>query len=286
MQGTIQSLHVYPIKSAAGIELRSAAIKPAGFEMDRRWMLINDENGFVSQRQLPKMALLSVAISDDLLLIDYPGCPTLQIPIEPQATGEELDATMHRRDEKIKVIAEDNSISAWFSEALEKPLRLVRISPNFTRRIPDDPDSDTNKVELADGFPYLVTSTASLAQLNDRLLEIDPSKVPLEMKRFRPNIVIDIKEPWAEMRQGLSLKNADGTIEFELAKTCQRCGIPQINPNTAERDTGAELHKLLKDLYPNSERPSNDFGQNAIPVKGIGEQIEAGMKIGISGDKS
>ena len=282
MQGTIQSLHIYPIKSASGIELNNATIQRAGFDLDRRWMLINEANGFVSQRQIPKMALLSVSISDHLLCVNYPGQPELQIPIESSGSGEEIDATMHRRDESIKVIAEDKSISAWFSDALEKPLRLVRISPRFTRRIPDDPNSDTSEVELADGYPYLITSTASLARVNDRLLEHNPHTPPLEMKRFRPNIVIDIDEPWAEMHPGLSLKNPEGTIEFQLAKTCQRCGIPQINPTTSEKDTGVELHRFLKDLYHDAERASNDFGQNAIPVKGTGREIKTGMEIEIS----
>lgn len=289
MKAIIKSLHQYPLKSAGGMGLVQAEIGRGGFCWDRHWMLIDQTNRFVSQRQLPRMALLSTTmVNNKKLVVSYPGLPDLSISTSTINQSSMIEATMHRSDEVIPVVSTGEHTAEWFSKALlfdtEKyqSLRLVAHANGHTRRVPDLPDSTEYEVKLADGYPYLVASMASMAKLNDKLLEFDPHLEPMQMQRFRPNIVIDIDKPWAEMMSGLVLKNKQGTIQFKLAKPCQRCGIPQVNPATGEADVPAELHKVLKSLNANLNQPNNYFGQNAIVEHGIGKSLEVGMELEIS----
>lgn len=282
MRGVIQSLHSYPLKSAGGCDLSEAVVGMPGFPGDRVGMLIDNSNRFLSQRRIPRMALLSARISGNALCLEYPGQEGIRIPIDVPAGAGKVFATMHRKEEQIQVIDAGVEAAEWFSKVLGiQNIRLVWIDPNFSRKIPDDPGGE---VMLADGYPYLITSSASLDLLNDRLVEADPLLAPLTMQRFRPNIVVDIEEPWAEMKEGLQLQTVDGSIFFRLAKPCQRCGIPQIDPATGERDIGSIVHKTLKDLCYGLAVPSNCFGQNAIPVTGIGEVLKTGMEIELTPD--
>ena len=277
MEARIASLHIYPLKSAGGIALETAPLRANGFPLDRRWMLVDGDGRFLSQRRVPKMALLSTLISADHLQIDFPGLEPLTVPLTPPTSGPR-DAIMHRSDERIAVLDEGENAANWMVEALGNrgQPRLVRIDPDFRRPIPDDV---AGEIELSDGYPYLVASTASLALLNDGLIATGVPEAPVDMARFRPNIVLDLPEPWVEMQTGSVLLDAGGQPLLDLVKPCQRCTIPQVDPASGERDLGPELHRVLKQLSARAAEPGNHFGQNAVPREGALAELRVGQML-------
>ena len=284
MEARVAGLYAYPLKSARGVELKEAKLGSKGLPWDRHWMLIDEKKQhFVSQRKIPGMALLSTALLHDRLEVGFPDFQNLSVPFEsPEANP--FGATMHQEGEDIQVIDEGGEAANWFSEIFKDHLRLVRIAPGFNRRVPDSLKEDNDFVELSDGYPYLVTSNASLDLFNSRFCEQGESDSVIEMERFRSNIVIDIAEPWAEMAAGLSLQNENGSIKFSLLKPCKRCGIPQVNPSTGKLDIGAALHRVLTGLNSDHELgPDNVFGQNAILKSGWEELLQVGQRLELRG---
>lgn len=278
MNVTIQSLTTYPLKSAGGVTLPSAELEITGLPSDRRWMLVDEANRFVSQRRLPGMALLSTSLSSEGFVIRYPGHCPLDVDLSV-AAGDLFRATMHRSDEPLAVRGAGEQAANWFTECFAGSgigdLRLVRLDDGFQRPIPDRPDDSGQQVQLSDGYPFLVASQSSLDLVVEHLGGRDAGQT--EMKRFRPNIVINGAGPWQEMQSNLVLVNETGTIRLRLAKPCQRCTIPQVNPDTGERDLPAELHQILKGLDGDRESPINCFGQNAILESGAGETVAVGQ---------
>ena len=284
MDVEIASLWIYPLKSASGISLNQVQLSHKGFIWDRQWMLINEDNRFVSQRQLSEMARIKTKLTSDCLELSFPDCPSLSVPLQrAERASSPIPATMHRRDETILVEDEGTAAADWLSEKLtssKSKLRLVRIARDFRRPIPDEGMGDilSESVDLADGYPFLVVGTASLDLLNDHLWESSAIEAPLGMERFRPNIILKTKTAWSEMKTGTMLVSEDHNIRFKLAKPCQRCGIPQVNQSTGARDVGAGLHQSLKQLS-REETPSNDFGQNAILETGEGKSLTVGQTL-------
>ncbi|MCW5921544.1 MAG: MOSC domain-containing protein [Saprospiraceae bacterium] len=250
----LSEIWIYPIKSLGGISLPTAKVQPRGLQYDRRWMLVDGAGRFVSQRELPHMALLGTSIEPPHLCVFVRENPLekinvpLEVPInEPEKMRVEVWG------DKCWANMLPQEINNWFSEKLKQNLRLV-FMPDTTRRWADGRYAPKGQhVSFADGFPFLVIGQSSLDDLNRRLAQ------PLPMNRFRPNFVFTGGEPFEEDAW------ADFTIRdvpFRGVKPCGRCVI-----TTTDQTTGIRAAEPLKTLST-FRKVGNKilFGQNAVWV--------------------
>lgn len=259
---TLSAIYVYPIKSCAGLSVSSWEVVPKGLRYDRQWMLIDAESRFLSQRKLPRMALIKPEIGADLLTVTAPGMPPLVLPLE-LSQGETVDTLIW--DDECPAVVAGVEADRWFSEFLQIDCRLV-CQPETTVRAVDPTYAQAgDKVFFSDGFPFLLVSENSLAALNQAM------KLDLSMTRFRPNLVVSGCDAYAE---DYWRRITIGAIDFRLPKPCSRCSVPTVDPETAE--TGKEplvtlnrLRKLGNKVY---------FGQNALHdqcgVLKVGDRVE------------
>jgi hypothetical protein len=215
----ISALYRYPVKSAAGIRLDTAQLDRFGIAGDRRWMLVDPDGGFVTQRELASLATLAVSDLDDGLVLSRGGSRFTV----PRPGPEAASRTVTVWKDAVEALDAGDPVSAWLFEQFRRPLRLVYL-PDSARR-PVDPDyaGSGDLVAFADGFPLLLTTDESLAELNTHLSE------PIGMARFRPNLVVTGAAPYAE--DGWRSLRVGG-LEFRVAKPCSRCVIPSIDPRT------------------------------------------------------
>jgi len=190
---TLSSLHIYPVKGLKGIDLPSARCTDRGLERDRRWMVVDAEGEFLSQREVPKMATVWTDLTDEALTLSAPDMPEVDVPLEPRPTAPIRVRVWRSVCDAIPVSSYADS---WLSEYLGLSCRLVYM-PESTRRL-SNPDYAKNGeiVSFADGYAYLVTTEASLADLNERMIARGARAIP--MNRFRPNLVISGATPFAE----------------------------------------------------------------------------------------
>jgi uncharacterized protein YcbX len=266
---TITALHTYPVKSCRGIALTRARIDATGLADDRHWMLVRPNGRFVTQRELPRLALIVTSVDASALTLSAPGVSSLVVPRD---AGETLrDVTVWKFNGRGIDCGE--SAARWCSDFLETPLRLVRFDADTPRECSREWTRDTRAVtEFSDGYPMLVISRASLADLNSRLPK------PLPMERFRPNIVIDGVEAYDEDR--IHELRADG-IALRIVKPCARCAITTTDQQTGERDGEEPLATLRKYRF-DSELRGVLFGQNVIPAQGIGATLHVGQDLEIA----
>jgi uncharacterized protein YcbX len=243
---SLSDLRVYPIKSCGGIAVDEWEVDERGLRHDRRWMLVDETGCFISQRELPRMALIKVRIESDGLVADAPGMPSLQVPFRPP-DGKPLLARVWDDFVETQTVDDDN----WFSEFLEVGCKLVYLPDESVRPVDAAYAEPGDRVGLADGFPFLLISEASLADLNARLEE------PLPMNRFRPNLVVGGCEPFAEDGwRGVRI----GKLTFRVVKPCARCTITTVDQESATK--GKEPLRTLARF----RRAGNKvlFGQNLI----------------------
>lgn len=217
----VKDIIIYPVKSMRGISLPKANAMKSGFQYDRRWMLIDEKNQFLTQRQIPEMALFQTSIADDHLVINR-NQESLTVGLE-ECTHQVIQTQVW--DDIASTIAVSRKADIWLSDMLGYKVRLVKII-NETGRWHHNKNYDiTLPVSLADGYPYLIAGTSSLDLLNRKL------NTPVPMNRFRPNIVIDTNTPheedtWNEVKIGpVTMKNM---------KPCGRCQVITIDQETAE----------------------------------------------------
>jgi len=258
----IAGLNFYPVKGCKGIGVQQATLAETGLLYDRHWMVVDASGRFVTQRELPRMALISTAIDSSALTLTAPGLPQLGVPL--MLPGATLAVTVWR--DTCSGIDQGLSAAAWFSAFLGQDLRLVRFDGSMRRR--SDPqytgEHDTH-TEFADGFAVLVISEASLADLNGRL------EVPVPMNRFRPNIVIAGVDAYDEDHL-LALGN--DRVELHIVKPCTRCPVTTTNQDTAE--VAIEPLRTLRTYRLHPVKGSATFGQNAIVVRGAGSILRVG----------
>lgn len=245
---SVSGIRVYPIKSAAGITLDEAVVEERGFRHDRRWMLV-DENGiFLSQREAPRLALIRVAITDDALVVEAPGMPALEVSLEPEPVDTVSNVIWHDVVESVPV---GEAAARWFREFLGIPCSLVYMPETSVRPVDPVYSATGDQVSLADGFPFLLLSEASLDDLNARM------ERPLPMDRFRPNLIVRGCGPFAE--DGWRRVRI-GPVDFRVVKPCARCVITLVDQQTAA--TGKEP---LRTLARYRRRGGEVFfGQNLI----------------------
>jgi uncharacterized protein len=280
LQATIARLFVYPIKSCAGVELPEALLTETGLEFDRAWMVVDAEGEFVTQRELPRMALIRPQMKHSEMVLRAPGMLALHIAFD------RVEQPVRVRVWQDEVAAYDmGDIAAqWFSDFLSQPgrprkLRLVRFDPEHKRL---SSLKWTGGIEaqnqFSDGYPLLVASEGSLAELNARLAAQGHAAVGIE--RFRPNIVLAGLEAHDEDRvELLHVRTDEGEARLQPVKPCSRCPIPDIDPDTAE--SSPEVGDLLR-TYRADPRVDGaiTFGMNAIVLQGIEHMLRRGQPVG------
>ena len=247
----LSSLHIYPVKSLAGISVHSALVQPRGLQYDRRWMLVDEQGMFVSQREVAELALLGTAIEPPFLVVFSRINPALrvEIPLEPPE-GALKPLAVQIWDDRCDALLLPGEINRWFSDILGRSLRLVYM-PDSTRRPTDAHYAPNGTVSFADGYPFLLIGQASLDDLNSRLAQ------PLPMNRFRPNFVVSGSAPFEE--DGWADFNI-GAVQFRGVKPCARCIIP-----TTDQDTALRAAEPLKTLATFRQRDHKIlFGQNVV----------------------
>ena len=269
----IAALNVYPVKSCAGIALRESLLIETGLEFDRSWMLVDEQGAFVTQRELPRMALVRPTLRTYDMVLRAPGMLALHLALDA------VDQPCRVRVWKDEVAAYDmgDLAARWFSDFLGPRLRLVRFDPE-QRRLSNREWSGDIEAENAfsDGYPLLVTSQAGLAELNQRLEAAGAAAATME--RFRPNLVLDGLEANGEDHlDEIAFETPDGPVRLKLVKPCSRCPIPDIDPLTAERGhaVGDTLAAYRADARLDGKIT---FGMNAVIVEGIERALQVGMQ--------
>lgn len=245
---TVSALYIYPIKSLGGIPVESAELSDRGFRHDRRWMLVDRQNQFISQRELPKMTWLQTAIEEDGLSIRHKRTgDNIKIPFQP--TGDPCTVTVWEDTCEARFV--DPLVDEWFSDMLSTPCRLVYMPEDSQRKVDPHYAHGEEITSFADAFPLLLIGQASLDHLNSRLDQ------PLTMERFRPNMVFTGGHPFQEDEMA-SFSIAG--VTFYGVKPCARCVITTIDLVTAEK--GREPLRTLGGF----RRQGNKilFGQNLI----------------------
>lgn len=247
---------MYPIKSCRGVTVDAARIGVRGFELDRRFMLIDAKNRFLTQRLYPKMAQIAVAIVDEARLdISAPGAASLSIPQSPNYGAEE-QVRIWRSTVVASIAGEE--INAWFSAVMGFSVRLAYLRDDQHRAVSNASAAFDDEVGFADDAPILLIGEGSLADLNSRL------ERPVTMQHFRPNIVVDTDQPFIEDHwQRIRISG----IELELAWDSARCTITTINPDTAISNPSGEPLETLK-AYRRKGRGVM-FGRNIL-IRGRG----------------
>lgn len=249
----LTEITIYPVKSLGGISLNSAITEKRGLQYDRRWMIVDVNNKFISQRELPEMALISCSFSGDSFRLSHKKNPMInfQIPFEIK-DGKAIEVMVW--SDRCDALHWSEEADAWLSEVLHHPCKLVYMPDSTTRNVEPEYGSATDITSFSDGYPFLIIGEATLAELNDRL----DDKIP--MNRFRPNFVFSGGAPFEEDNWG---RFTIGSSTFKAVKPCGRCMITTIN-----QDTAISNKEPLATL--SSYRKKNNkvlFGQNLLIEK-------------------
>ncbi len=263
-QMNVTGIFIHPIKSCQRLELEQAEVTPLGFVRDREFMLVDRNNRFMTQREYPQMARIKVQCLDDFLLLSVNHQHIQPLKLIPNWTGSLREVQIWR--DQTQAIDQGDEVAAWFQTALElkddQICRLVRQSPQYIRRVnPKYAVKSENAVSFADGYPFLLTNTASLDELNRRLQLVYPEQnQTIPMIRFRPNLVVEATEPFIEDQWKLI---QIGAVIFHVVKPCDRCMITTTDQSSGVRD---KLKEPLKTLATFRRQPNGIlFGQNLIP---------------------
>lgn len=255
----VQELHVHPVKSVAGTAPGEVAVEPWGLAADRRWAVVDSEDTVITQRQQPRLALASARpLGGGGVALSAPGMADLTVDVPEPGPLEPVVLF----GKKIETVVAARAAADWFSAYLGVPARMVHMDDPAVRR-PIDPDYALpgETVSLADGYPLLIASLASLDALNSLIARGDhPGEGPLPMNRFRPNVVVSGGEAWAE--DGWR-RIAIGDAEFRGVRECGRCIVTTTDQATAERGkeplrTLGKYRRIGKSLA---------FGRQLVPVR-------------------
>jgi uncharacterized protein len=246
----VSELYIHPLKSGRSVPVREISLDERGPVGDRRWMLVDSTSLMISQRDLPRMALIGAENGAQELICSAPDMPPLHAPIPRHGETERISARVW--DDTVEVQLATATAHSWFTQFLGADCRLVYQPDDTFRQVNRIYAAKGVGVSLADGFPLLLIGQGSLDDLNRRL------ERPVEMRRFRPNLVVNGPEAfeedtWKEIRVG--------KIEFHMAKPCARCSIPTVDPDTGEfmgepMRTLARFRRRGHDIF---------FGWNIVP---------------------
>ena len=266
---TVKSLHIYPIKGMRALDLPAARLREAGFEHDRRWMLVDAAGTFLSQRTHAVFTQFVPEIRDGWMHVRF-GAEHVRFSLS-ETSDTTLPVTVF--DDRMRAAEVDTDVSAWFSDHLHEHVRLVRRTAAtsrpkaFAKYVGPDAARTTTQVSFADGYPYLILGTASLELLNEKLA------TPLPPDRFRANIYLNTTEPHEEdTYRNLTI----GSERMLVVKPCARCQV-----TTIDQRTGARGREPLRTLATYRRRGNGiDFGANAVAVTEgtirVGDRVRVG----------
>ncbi|MCC5474399.1 MOSC domain-containing protein [Streptomyces sp. NPDC059680] len=254
----LQSIHVHPVKAFRGHTTREAVVEPWGLAGDRRWTLIDDGGKVVTQREQSRLALAAAEpLAGGGVRLSAPG----QAPLTVSVPGPAGTVPVNVFGTKVEAVPAATAAHAWCSAYLGADVRLVHMDDPATRR-PVDPEYALpgETVSFADGYPLLVTTTASLDALNSMIAAgAHAAEGPLPMNRFRPNAVIAGTEAWAEDHWS---RISIGEVVFRIAKASGRCVV-----TTVDQDTAVRGREPLRTLALHRKAGSRLlFGQNLVPL--------------------
>jgi hypothetical protein len=259
---TVSNLTYYPIKACRGFDVAESQVERMGLADDRRMMVVTPEGGFLTQREHPKLALITPTLKNDSVTLSAPNFDSLQFELRKSGASTLVDIWSSKG---VKAIDQGDVPAKWLSDWLGASVRLVHVHERFKRKLnPDYAVSDEDHTGFADGYPILVISEESLADLNSHL------GAPVPMNRFRPNLVVKGCEPFAE---DIWKRIRIGGIEMVVVKPCPRCVVTTIDKETLEKNK--EPLKTLNTYR--KQKGGAMFGMNVIPL-GEGE-IRVGMSV-------
>jgi uncharacterized protein YcbX len=270
MAAVISRLLLYPVKGCRGVALRSARLASTGLEFDgigdREWVIVDDHGEFLSQRELPRMALVETALAGSCLRLSAPGMLKLEIPFASEGDVVRIQVW----DDEIDAVTQGDVADRWITDFLGRPARLMRFDP-LAKRISRRKYTGATEApyKFADAFALLVTSEASLADLNARLQA--KGLAPAGIERFRPNIVLDGVEAFDE---DYARTVRVGDAEVELVRPCVRCTVPSVDPALGEQ--GDEPGNTLASYRNNAKAGGITFGVNGIVTQGAGATLRVG----------
>ena len=283
LRGVISQLIVYPVKSCAGVVVKEALLLDTGLEFDRAWMVVDERGNFLTQRELPRMALIQPQLKYHDMVLRAPGMLALHVKLD------EVEAPVRVRvwDDEVAAYDMGKVAAQWFTDFLGTTARLVRFDPEH-RRISDL--KWTGGVEALnqfnDGFALLVMSEASLIQFNEK--RVAAGSAAVGMARFRPNIVLGDAADAAEgsaiaahdedRLDVLHIATGEGVVQLKPVKPCPRCPIPNIDPATGA--SSPEVGDLLQ-TYRQDARVNGavTFGMNAIVLSGVDHLLKVGQTV-------
>ena len=260
---TVSNLIYYPIKACRGFEVDTACVERMGLEHDRRMMVVTPDGEFLTQREYPRLALVTPTLEKGMLELSAPNYDSLQLGIQTSGTPWLVNVW---KSKGVHAIDQGEEAAAWFSDWLRTPVRLVHVADGYKRLINEqyavNADDHTG---FADGYPILLTSEEGLQDLNSRL------DSPVPMNRFRPNIVVRGSSPFVEDTWN---RIRIGNVELAVVKPCARCEVTTIDKETLERSK-----EPLKTLGKyRKQKLGAIFGQNVIPLEegriGVGMAVE------------
>lgn len=253
----LTDIYIYPVKSLAGIRVSSWPVNEKGLLHDRKWMLIDSNNQFLSQRRVPKMVLIKTELTENQLILSTESSGSISLDLSPK-NGSEIISTIWSDQCLSKTISKQ--ADQWLSDFLGIECKLVYQPDEVVRSVDPDYAKQGDKVNFSDGFPFLITSEASLDSLNQAM------GLELPMQRFRPNLVISQCKSYAEDSwREIAINN----ISFRLPKPCSRCSVPTIDTETAETNkepltTLSRLRKWNNQVYFGQNALHNDSGELSI----------------------
>jgi hypothetical protein len=277
----ITGLWVYPVKSCAGVQVQEALLTETGLEFDRAWMVVDAQGAFLTQRELPRMALIQPQLKYHDMVLRAPGMLALHIALDQ--VQEPVRVTIW--DDEVKAYDMGPIAAQWFSDFLGVKARLVRFDPEEMRASNLQWTGGVEALnQFSDGYPVLVLSEASLAGLNDKLQA--GAHAAVGMARFRPNIVIgdapgasEKLAPHDEDRLNLlEIATEQGVAQLKPVKPCSRCPIPNIDPATAQSspEVGDTLQRYRQDPRL---KGAVSFGMNAIVLQGNDYLLRVGQSV-------
>jgi uncharacterized protein YcbX len=247
----LSAIHLYPVKGIGGVTAAQAKVEPEGLRHDRRWMIVDDQDNFLSQRSHPRLALLTGSFDGHKLELAAPGQDPLSLDI-PDGRRR-ITVTVWR--DRVDAAATRGDADEWISRYLGQSCRLAYMDETCLRPISSSRGRPGESVSFADGYPCLLISAASLADLNCRL------ETPLPMDRFRPNLVVDGCDAFAE--DGWQ-KLAIGETVYRFAGLCARCSVTTVDQQSGTRESKEPLRTLA--TYRQGEG-GVVFGVNLVPEK-------------------
>jgi hypothetical protein len=283
MKARLSALYLYPIKGCRGIALKSATLAVTGLEDDgigdREWVVVDADGEFLSQRELPRMTLIETRLGFESLRLRAPGMLPLEVPLASE--GDVLQVRVW--NDTVAAVTQGDVADAWFSAFLGRPARLMRFDPEgrrlANRRFTRDADVP---YKFADAFPLLVTTQASLDDVNERLRR--QGQAAIGHDRFRPNVVLEGLDDMGAFDEDYAREFRRNGVVLFAAKPCARCTVPGVDPATGEASD------VVPDLLATyRQRQVGDvggvmFGVNAIVTAGAGATLAVGDEFDVELD--